>query len=249
MKKQRGMAVPIALLLSVMFLMFAVMVMTVQKSTAKFTKKLNVELKAHYLALGGVQHTLLKIKELREYFYDALKWGYHVDDTSGKFVVHDTVPDPRYIHPITRVEVDATHKASDKTEAMKYLDYFKCDIFSYTYYSTIEDGNEAGVAPTSTSGIVKSGGSIKTDDAINTISDPSLGYKKGAGGPGWVSSSDYGDPFDGEYHMSNLGNDATDPIKAGYSSGTDGIAEIISGGTISGNTATILNSWVRKKDL
>ena len=253
MKKQRGMAVPIALLLSVMFLMFAVMVMTVQNSTRKFTKKLNVELKAHYLALGGVQHTLLKIKELREYFYDALKWGYHVGTGTGSgaaaFVMHVS-PHANYLHPITRVPVVVGQNAQDRTEAMQYLDYFKCDIFSYSFYSTIENSYLAGVQPISSgANITPNGDSVKINLLITD-----LGYDKtgpnGNGGVGWVSSEIYGDPFNGEYHMGNLGNDQTDCLQQGFSTGNNGIAEIISNGglkTIQGNkAASLATSWIRK---
>jgi len=173
---KRGIALPLVMCLAGLMLMFALMVMVAQRQTQTKVKKINKNLKAEFLAKGGVQHTLLKIKELREEFYDALKWAYHIQN--DKLVLHTS---GKFTHPATGVLIDA--KATSADQAMKYLDVFKMDICSQSRGNSGNDIDK--VYPNAY------GKDVFTDNIqCGTIpAEP------------WVDKKNHGDPFTGWYQL------------------------------------------------
>jgi hypothetical protein len=236
--KKKGMAIVIALVLAVVFTMFTVMVMNLKNAAYKSSKRLNRNLRAYYLALSASQHALLKIKELRQYFYDALSFGYSISSGNINVNISGGTPGGTFTHPVTQTQT-AIPGGVTVPLALRYIDIFKCDIMSYTYYPS-EAGNY-GEWPFGNCSATPSGNKINSN-LQTSIFNNSVSFSNTT--PGWISISTWGDPFDGEYHLSNLRNANLDVIDRQNSfSTTSGIAEVLS---LSNNTVNFTgNYWIR----
>ncbi|MBN2803844.1 MAG: hypothetical protein JXR91_12190 [Deltaproteobacteria bacterium] len=73
--KQKGFAIALVLVFAMFMMIFAATLMQTAKTTRREGEKITKKIRASWLAASGVQLTLMKIKELREEFYDALKWS------------------------------------------------------------------------------------------------------------------------------------------------------------------------------
>ena len=74
-RDEKGFAIAIVLLFAMFMMMFALTLMHTARQTQGQGLKLAKKIRAVWMARSGVQLTLMKIKELREEFYDALKWS------------------------------------------------------------------------------------------------------------------------------------------------------------------------------
>lgn len=83
----RGFAIALVLVFAMFMMVFAVTLMRTQSDVNLADKKQSKKVRAIWMANSGVQLTLMKIKELREEFYDALKWSGNgtpvIDESSG----------------------------------------------------------------------------------------------------------------------------------------------------------------------
>lgn len=91
--KQRGFAIALVLLFAMFMMIFAATLMKTAGRSRKESEILTKKVRAALLAASGVQLTLMKIKELREEFYDALKW-------SGNGKASGLTPNNNHTHPM-----------------------------------------------------------------------------------------------------------------------------------------------------
>ncbi|PKK91451.1 MAG: hypothetical protein CVV64_06765 [Candidatus Wallbacteria bacterium HGW-Wallbacteria-1] len=74
-RSQQGFAIALVLIFAMFLMVFAMSLMKTASVSRNQGAKINKKVRAIWMARSGVQLTLLKIKELREEFYDALKWS------------------------------------------------------------------------------------------------------------------------------------------------------------------------------
>ncbi len=137
---KRGLAIPLALLMGVVLLIFCMTLIQTQKISRSPTRVADVRMVQRFVAEGGVQHALLKIKELRQEFYDALTWsGEYLDlrqdrldwyPPGGETAQAYGLTHPAYNKLLNVLSPPINQNAGDRDNAYKYLTLFVSDITS-----------------------------------------------------------------------------------------------------------------------
>lgn len=93
----RGFAIAVVLIFAMFMMVFAVTLMRTQSDVNQAGQKQSKKIRAMWMANSGVQLTLMKIKELREEFYDALKWS-----GNGTPAIEEGSGNAKDVHDCTR---------------------------------------------------------------------------------------------------------------------------------------------------
>ncbi len=137
--RNRGLAIPLALLTGVVLLIFCMALIQTQKISRPSSQQADVRMVQRFVAEGGIQHALLKIKELRQEFYDALTW-------SGEYMSLRNVPGyppagvankedfglthPAYNKLLIKLDDPMSQTADSRDAGFRYLAMFVNDISS-----------------------------------------------------------------------------------------------------------------------